>query len=176
VHEGAYRFVANTVMQLGPRKRVVELGSRVVRGSWPWASPVRPLFPAAEYVGIDALPGEGVDIVADAASWRPDPAVAFDTAVCTETLEHSADAERICANARELLGDGGVFLVTAAGLGRAPHSSFDGGSLRPGEFYRNVSEETLRRWLGPFGFCLVDGFSHPGDVYAIAVKLGGAAR
>jgi SAM-dependent methyltransferase len=172
VHESAFKFVARAVMQLPPRRRVLELGSRVVAGPWPYAGPVRPLFDGAEYLGVDAAPGEGVDVVGDAGVWRPDPFRRFDTVVCTEVLEHAPGARDLCENARRLLEPGGVFIVTAAGPGRAPHSSVDGGPLRPGEFYRNVADEELRAWLAPFGFALVDSFSAPGDVYGLAVKLG----
>lgn len=173
MHQGAYSFVARMVMQLPPRRRVVELGSRIVRGPWPCSGSVRPLFPSAEYLGVDRVPGEGVDVVADAATWKPRPLHRFDTVVCTEVLEHAANAEQICANARALLVRGGVLLVTVAGPGREPHSALDGGPLRPGEFYRNVGEEALRAWLKPFGLSLVDSFSQPGDLYALAINLGG---
>jgi len=172
VHESAYKFVARAVMQLPPRLRVLELGSRVVRGPWPYSGPVRPLFDGAEYVGLDAMPGEGVDEVGDAERWGPTPFRRFDTVVCTEVLEHAPGAAAICANAHRLLEPGGVLILTAAGVGRAPHSSTDGGALRAGEFYRNVAEEELRGWLAPFGLALVDGFTAPGDLYALAVKLG----
>jgi hypothetical protein len=94
-----------------------------------------------------------------------------DTVVCTETLEHTPEAGEICCNAWRLLGTSGVFIVTAAGVGRAPHSAVDGGPLRDQEYYRNINREQLRGWLVPFGFWLIDTFSTPGDIYALAVKL-----
>jgi SAM-dependent methyltransferase len=99
-----------------------------------------------------------------------------DTVVCCETLEHAPEAGAICHNAHRLLRAGGVFICTAAGEGRAPHSGIDGGPIRAVdtdgslEFYRNVSRDELRDWLLPFGFALIDT-SNPGDIYAIAVKL-----
>ena len=172
MHEGAYKFVARAVIQLEPRRQVLELGSRTVAGNWPYSGSIRPLFPGAEYVGVDIAPGEGVDFLGDAATWRPEPFRQFDTVVCTETLEHAPDAERICHNAHALLHVGGVFLLTAAGVGRAPHSAVDGGPLKPGEFYRNVNREQLQQWLAPFGFAMIDTATTPGDIYALAVKLG----
>ena len=43
-----------------------------------------------------------------------------------------------------------------AGHGRAPHSAVDGGPLRGGEFYRNVTADTLTGWLVDAGFTSFD--------------------
>jgi hypothetical protein len=167
MHEGAYRFIARTADALEPRLWVVELGARTVVGDWPYSGPVRPLFTdARHYVGVDIAEGPNVDFVGNAATWRGPVA---DTVVCCETLEHTDEAEAICHNAHGMLGPGGVFLLTTAGEGRAPHSAVDGGPLRDGEFYRNVSRAELRKWLDPFRFVLIDA-STPGDIYALAVK------
>jgi SAM-dependent methyltransferase len=178
MHEGAFRFVADTVRRLEPRGSVVELGARTVAGDWPYSGPVRPLFNGADYVGVDIAHGPNVDVVGNAATYRPrsfldSGNVAYrpvDTVVCCETLEHAPEADAICANAWKLLHPGGVFICTAAGEGRAPHSAVDGGPLRDGEFYRNVSREELRDWLKPFGFAMIDTFTTPGDIYALAVR------
>ena len=47
----------------------------------------------------------------------------------------------------------------------------DGGPLRDREYYHNINREQLRGWLVLFGFCLIDTFSTPGDIYALAVKV-----
>jgi SAM-dependent methyltransferase len=168
MHEGAYRFVAGMVAWMEPRRAVIELGARTVAGDWPYSGAVRPLFNSAWYVGVDIAPGPNVDVIADAAHWRGKHDA--DTVVCCETLEHTPEAARICENASRLLANNGVFIVTAAGAGRAPHSAVDGGRVRVGEFYRNVSREQLRDWLQPFfGFWMIDTDT-PGDIYAMAVK------
>jgi len=59
-------------------------------------------------------------------------------------------------------------------VGRAPHSGVDGRELRAREYYHNVNREELRTWLLPFGFSMIDTFSTPGDIYAVAVKIGGS--
>jgi hypothetical protein len=171
MHEGAFKYVAGMAMRLEPRRAVIELGSRTVAGPWPYSGPVRHLFPGASYIGVDAVAGPNVDVVGDAAIWGPEPFVAVDTVVCTETLEHTPVAGDICLNALRMLETGGAFIVTAAGVGRTPHSAVDGGGLRDGEYYRNVSHAELRSWLAPFGFALIDSFSEPGDIYALAVKV-----
>jgi SAM-dependent methyltransferase len=173
MHEGAYKFVEATVATWPPRTSVIELGSRTVAGDWPYSGPVRPMFGDARYLGVDITQGPNVDVVADAANfpkvldWLPFTPV--DTVVCCETLEHTEEAEAICANAHRLLMPGGVFIVTTAGIGRAPHSAVDGGPLRNGEFYRNVSPEAINAWLGPFGNRTIYTYM-PTDIYAVAVK------
>jgi methyltransferase family protein len=174
MHEGAYRFISGMVARLEPRCSVIELGSRTVAGNWPYSGPVRPLFDRArEYTGVDIAAGPNVDIVADAATpvtrWWGN-LYPVDTVVCCETLEHTPEAQKICANARRLLVKGGVFLVTTAADGRAPHSGVDGGPLRDGEFYRNIDANMLRCWLAPFGFTLIDE-NTPTDIYALAVRV-----
>jgi hypothetical protein len=171
MHEGAFKYVAGMAMRLEPRRSVIELGSRTVGGPWPYSGPVRHLFPGATYTGVDAMPGPNVDVLGNAATWEPDPFVPVDTVVCTETLEHTPEAAQICLQAHRLLDQAGVFIVTAAGVGRQPHSAVDGGPLRDGEFYRNLNRQDLRSWLQPFGFALVDNFSEPGDIYALAIRV-----
>ena len=163
MHAGAQHFVAYVARCLPLRERVCELGSRDVNGS------VRGLFPGASYVGVDLEPGPGVDVIGDPATWRPEPAQGFDTVVSTETLEHTPHAKAICATAYALLEERGVFILTAAAVGRAPHSAIDGGALRHGEFYRNIDVRLLRQWLRSFHFVMVD-VGNAGDVYAMAVK------
>jgi hypothetical protein len=166
MHEGAYKFIARSARTLGFRQAVIELGSRHVPGSWPYSGPVRPLFMARRYTGVDVRDGPNVDVVANAAVWRPERPV--DTVICAETLEHTDEAAGICRTAWEMLTEGGAFVVTTAGVGRAPHSAVDGGPVRDGEFYRNVTEDDLRGWLVDFSKVFVD--HGPGDIYALAFK------
>jgi cyclopropane fatty-acyl-phospholipid synthase-like methyltransferase len=130
---------------------------------------IQRLFAGAEYVGVAMAGGPGADFVGDAAIWRVAPLPKFDTVVSVEQLEHTPEGETICLKAHELLDDGGALIVTAASVGRPPHSALDDGPVRHGEFYRNVSPFLLRKWLRPFKFMMVDT-SKVGDVYALAVK------
>jgi hypothetical protein len=174
MHDGAYNFIASMLARLDRRLSVVELGSRTVLPQ----PPIRPLFDGAAYIGVDIVAGPNVDVVDNAATWRP-PVAELDTVVCCETLEHTPEAEKICRNAWLMLDSGGVFLLTAAGDGREPHSATDGGPLRQvlcekthmqiDEFYHNVSRQELRGWLRPFRFVLIDTDT-PTDIYALAVK------
>lgn len=158
MHPEAFGYVAGVVAELGPWGRVVEFGGRDVNGS------VRSLFGDATYCSIDLVGGAGVDVVGDAVEV---PLAGWDVVVCCEVLEHAVEPERLVVAARGALRDGGVFVVTCAGPGRAPHGA-DGGGLRPGEHYRNVAPADLHGWLVGAGFSGVSMDVQGSDVRATA--------
>lgn len=164
MHAEAMDFLHRVKPMLGRRDRVADFGALNVNGS---AREVFGKATAEEYIGVDVRPGEGVDVVADAAWWHGADFL-FDLIVSTECLEHTPYAAAICYNAYRLLRPGGVFLVTAAGPKRQPHS-VDGGALPEGEWYRNVSEGELCEWLRPFAVKLIQNRDDV-DLYALAVK------
>ena len=138
---------------------VVEVGGRNINGG------VRDLFDAVTYLSVDLEGGPGVDVVADFATFTPEGRV--DVVVCCEVFEHTESWRALCAHAAEVLEPDGQFLVTAAGPGREPHSAHDGGPLRGGEFYENVTPGDLSDVLdGLFESVKVDQ-SGP-DVRALA--------
>lgn len=135
-------WVQRALATLPPRRRVVEIGSLYVNGQ------VRDLFTQAKsYVGVDIRPGNGVDVVADAAIWRPKKPV--DTVVCIAVLEHAPEAEAICRATWEMLEHGGVLFLSAPTVGYPAHS-WTGAAPEPGEFYRNPTEADLREWLSDY--------------------------
>lgn len=163
MHAEALAWVAARVGNLPTPALVVDLGGRDVNGS-----PRRLFGPATRYLAVDHLAGRGVDVVADAATVAlREPC---DLVLCLEVLEHTPRGGPILANARRLLRPGGTLLVTCAGLGRAPHSTLDGGAVRPGEWYANVAYERLRAWLAAAGFGdrAVEYHRERGDLYAEA--------
>ena len=164
MHPEAYTWWSRKAREIGRVRRVIEIGSRDINGS------IRALFACREYVGIDIAPGPGVDLVADGATWRPE--LPADLVVCAEVLEHTPVAPLVVLNAAAMLVPGGRFLLTCAAPGRAPHSGVDGAALRPDEFYRNVDEDALARWLDMAGFVGRETVYHPGrgDLYAAALK------
>lgn len=145
---------------------VLDLGGRDINGS------ARSAFPGAlVYTVLDILPGEGVDIVADAADWEPDRF--WDVVVAAEIFEHTARWPAICRTAFEACDVGGRFIVTTAGPGRPPHSAVDGlFRLLPGEHYANVPAPELERVLVESGWSdvLVDSQPSPADTRAVATK------
>ena len=163
MHAEAFAFVQTVVTAHGVPASVVEIGARCINGS------IRPLFHGAAYTGIDIAPGLWVDVVADGATWQPPAPV--DCVVCCEVFEHAEQAAAICANAAAMLRPGGRFIVTAASDPRPPHSGIDGGPLRPGEFYRNVSADELLAWLGPhFAMSHIGTDPRRGDIRAVAIR------
>lgn len=162
MHVEAAAFVALTARRLGPFDSVLELGGRNVNGS------IRPYFPGAKYLSVDITPGPEVDVVADATTYRPEER--FDCVVCCETLEHVPDPDGFVATAWGSLRPGGLFILTAACPPRAAHSAVDGGPLRPGEYYRNVPEDMLARWLVGWKDAEIETHEDRGDIYATARK------
>jgi SAM-dependent methyltransferase len=170
MHREAFLFIQKSLANLDTSGMdVVELGAFIVNGS------VRPLFPTTtSYTGVDlrGTPRDGVDAVADAADYQPDEPV--DLVVSTEMLEHAPRQAEVIANCARMLKPGGRLLLTAAGVGREPHTNDgDRGDLGD-EFYHNVSEEELAAWLTAAGFAtfeITHGTSHGierGDIYVAA--------
>ena len=164
MHREAYAFVARCLAALPPRRLVVELGSRWVNGG------IRELLGDATYIGVDLVPGRGVTVLADAADYEGPGGV--DTVIAGELLEHTPKGKAIVAHAYDMLQSGGVLIVTCATDPRAAHSGIDGGPVRPGEYYANVSERDLRAWLEPFDDVAVEMHTNRGDLYAMARKGG----
>ena len=165
MHEQAERWVRDHVT--GKQfDLVIELGSCDVNGG------IKHLFDCEEYVGVDVVPGPNVDIVSDAALFRPQRLAAC--VVTTEMLEHAENAREICIAAIDMLEPGGMFIATAAGPGRAPHSAIDGRAVRAGEYYGNIDPNELTSWLVEAGFVeyIVDRQRRPADVRCVAYKPG----
>jgi SAM-dependent methyltransferase len=163
VHAEAYEWV--TRHATSEAVKVLDIGGRNINGT------VRNLFPCADYTALDIAPGEGVDIVADAATWTPDRV--YDVVVCTEVFEHTASWPQIIGTAFDALRPGGLFVATMAGPGRAPHSAVDGGwQLHPGEHYGNVDPDDLLKALDAAGFdaITVDQQHRPADVRCVATR------
>ena len=163
MHPEAYAYVRRALKPLPKPTKVIEFGGANVNGT------VRDLLCGAVYYSIDLRDADGVDEVADAATWTP-VGDAPDLVICTEVLEHSDQGEAICANAHRILAPGGALIITAATTGRLPHSGNDGGPLWRGEYYRNVSFDDLYEWLRPFAVASYETNTAAHDIYATAVK------
>lgn len=165
MHSEAYAWVA--AHATGGPVTVLDLGGRNINGS------VRPLFPnATRYTVVDILPGEGVDVVADASTWDPGHD-RWDVVVCCETFEHTASWPGICRTAYKACRPGGLFIVTTAAPGRQPHSAIDGQfHLHPGEHYANVPAAELQRVLVETGWqdVVVDSQPSPADTRSVATR------
>ncbi len=139
MHEAARDWIREVVREIGPGRRVLEVGPR--------GDPARALFAGAEYCGVDRLHGDGVDVMADGASWWPPPDRRPDRIACLEVLEHAPKPEGIVRHLWTVLQPDGWLLLTAAAPERVAHSGIDGGPLREGEHYAGVSPDAIRAWL-----------------------------
>lgn len=169
MHAEALAFIQGTCYRFrGPRDRlrVLEIGSLDVNGG------LRHLYPRAEkWLGLDFMPGPGVDVVADASNWLSQER--FDLVICAEVLEHAPDWAPIVFNAAYALAPLGALVLTAACDPRAQHGAYDPdgthGTL-PGEHYENVDPAYLLTLLRAARFqhveLTVDAVR--GDVYAVA--------
>jgi len=129
MHPSVMDWVSSKVEQHSLKGRVLEVGSRNVNGT------VRPLFAGAqEYVGVDFMEGDGVDLVLNAHELTSQFAVdSFDVVVSTEMLEHDSEFWRSVEMMGQVLKPGGHLLLTARGNGFWIHDY-------PADYYRFLPE------------------------------------
>lgn len=162
MHDEALEFAARVNDVYGPFDRGLECGSLNVNGS------VREVIDSRSYFGVDVIAGAGVDKVADFAEFTADDV--NDLVVCCEVLEHSNNIDGIIESAHANLKPGGLFLITCATDGRAPHG-VNGGSVGS-EYYENVSEGEMRvELLGLFEILELEVHAKRGDIYVLAKKV-----
>ena len=162
MHTEAFSFVSRFATR--DALAVIEIGSRDINGT------PRPLFQAASWTGLDLYPGPCVDWVGDCRDYVP--ASLVDLVVCTEVLEHARGWRQLIRVSASWLRPGGRVILTCAGPGRAPHSHHDGGGLRDGEYYGNLSADQIAEELHYAGMIEITTEEHPsrGDTYAIATR------
>lgn len=101
----------HAVQALGPYGDVIELGSYAMHDH-----DARPLFPDARYVGVDARPGPGVDVVSLSHLYARGRMRTADLVLCVSALEHDPHATLTIMGGIELLRPGGIIaLSTPAG-------------------------------------------------------------
>lgn len=167
MHDAAFAFYKSELEHLPPLE-VLELGSFDINGS------VRDAYPNAKsWWGIDIAEGRGVDQVADATTYRDGKS--YDVVVCAEAFEHTASWRDIIVTAFEHLKTGGLFVASCATKSRPPHSAFDGGALREGEYYENVHPDVMEQFMKSTPFStyeirVADGYFGDDDLYMKAVK------
>ena len=160
MHAAAHDYIeaalARHCPDLARGDTVIEFGSHNVNGT------VRDIVGEAYYLGLDVVPGPGVDAIWDCSEpipWSvaemalpPQAMLGVDLVVCAEVLEHTVRARDLVRNAGLALHPAGVFIMTCAGPTRPSHSAIDGGALRPDEWYQNVLPEEISLWLEQAGF------------------------
>ena len=110
--------------QLSPRevtgRRILEVGSYDANGSIRrvWSN-----WEPAEYVGVDIIPGPGVDIVCDASDIVTKLGEnRFDIVVSTEMLEHARNWRAAVSNMKRACKPAGTILITTRSFGMPYHA------------------------------------------------------
>jgi hypothetical protein len=141
----------------------LDVGGRLINTS------VRDLFPNTIWTGLDIKPGPGVDVVADASTWKPDRL--YDLVISTELLEHTPVWAGCVATMVRALAPGGYLFITCASIGREAHGAEGTMQVPPGEYYANVPPGSLTEVLMEhLEEAEVRYVYPPGDVYAWARK------
>jgi trans-aconitate methyltransferase len=145
------------------RYEVLDVGGRLVNDS------IRRLLPNAVWTGVDIKPGDHVDIVADATTWKP--VQTYDIVFCTEVLEHVENWRGILATCAAAVSPTGQLFVTCASEGRPPHGAEGTEVVQPGEYYGNVDVAQLAVYMRDYFRIVHVTYSFPpGDAYAYATS------
>lgn len=150
-------------------RKVLDIGSFNVNGN------EEPWFDNCDFIGLDLLPGPGVDIACPANEYDA-PDETYDTIISCECWEHNPFYKESIMNAIRMLKPGGYFIWTCATTGRPVHGTLtqdkidrenkktlqgntvDNWKTMPNverndwdnEYYKNVTESDIRE------FCDVD--------------------
>lgn len=148
----------------------LDVGGADVNGS------VRDQLPYTNWTGLDIEPAPGVQIVADAAAWRPEKGVdpPFDLVIATELFEHAERWREIIQTMALALHPGGpeLLIATCASTGRPPHGARGEWGVPAGQYYGNVGPDDLRTELEKYFLTVhVEYNPVPGDAYCCAWGL-----
>lgn len=127
-------FIQDFWKEKGTFAKVLDVGSRNINGSVKDSIKQAGVGEPLEFVGIDMLPGEGVDVVLNghdlSKRW---PQATFDLVTCCETLEHDVEFWKTIEEMKKVLKPGGYLLVTVPSINFFIHDF-------PSDYYRFTSE------------------------------------
>lgn len=145
---------------------VLDYGSLNVNGS------LKDLFQNGQYTGIDLISGDNVDIVSLAHSFKGEP---VDVVVSAEMLEHDEHFEASLDNMYKHLREGGLMVLSAAGLQRAEHGTTRTTGTVWGtssDYYRNITLEDVKSFVArcPFKEHVATYNPSQTDIYFWGIK------
>ena len=155
--------------------KVLEIGSYIVNET------VRPFFTGSQFIGVDLMPGPGVDIVSNGEDINL-PDESLDIAISCECFEHNANWAKSFKSMYEKVKKGGILIVSSASRGRLEHGtkrtspeSSPGTQSIEWNYYKNLTKKDFSN-----EFELDDLFSSyifvyngtSKDLYFVGVKLG----
>ncbi len=101
-------------------KRVIDVGSHNYNGNM---SIVAEKMNPKEYIGVDMIPGPGVDVVCLAENLvEKFGEESFDTVISNELMEHARNWRDVISNMKRILKPGGNILLTTRGKGFKIHA------------------------------------------------------
>lgn len=101
-------------------KRVIDVGSHSYNGNM---SIVAEKMKPKEYIGVDMIPGPGVDVVCLAEDLvQRFGENSFDTVISNELMEHARNWREVISNMKRILKPGGTILLTTRGKGFKIHA------------------------------------------------------
>lgn len=101
-------------------KRVIDVGSHSYNGNM---SIVAEKLHPQEYIGVDMIPGPGVDVVCLAEDLvEKFGEHSFDTVISNELMEHARNWREVISNMKRILKPGGTILLTTRGRGFKIHA------------------------------------------------------
>lgn len=112
---------------------------------------LKEFFIDCEYIGIDVGKGDNVDVVCLAGDYN-ELDESFDTIVSAATFEHDKEYKKSFKNIIRLLKKEGLFTFCCASTGYTEHCTPQTGGTLPcselfGNYYRNISEEDVRKTI-----------------------------
>ena len=174
MHDSVMKFLEYTLLRdyfVG--MSVLEVGSRNVNGS---ARDVVSKLNPSKYIGVDAEPGPGVDVVLraeelgslKAIALEPRLIMTFDLVISTEMLEHCEDWRGAVSAMKRLTGVcPGILVVTTRSPGFPRHE-------HPGDYWR-FTKDDFKKIFADMDIALLQDDPqpmHPG-VFIVAHKRAG---
>lgn len=158
-----------------PTLKVLEIGSYIVNGT------VRPYFASSQYIGVDLMPGPGVDIVSNGEDINL-PDENFDIAISCECFEHNPHWVKSFQSMYEKIKKGGILIASCASRGRLEHGtkrtspeSSPGTQSIEWNYYKNLSKKDFTKHLKLDDLFSSYIFVYNGtskDLYFVGLKLG----